>query len=185
MNRSIYKPALLALSILVASGCTVEGNMKYTGGGTLNSAGGDGKAVLTVNADTCDGNENAKGQIKLSDSTAMDFLSVGGVALNATILKAGICSQTMISGEGADGTLECECDGWPAVKADYTSTNPAAPGTGRLIACFYNAKEQGAQSSESEMYVHSIKLKTGPYDGYINTGMMSGNITTHECKTAG
>jgi hypothetical protein len=182
MKRFIALSASLTC-VLLASGCSysIDGQMKYTGGGTMNSSGGTGKANLNVNADTC--GDEPKGRIKYSDSTAIDFLNNGGVSLDATILKSGICSATgEISSDPADQILECDCPGWPAVKADYTSTNPKLPGTGRLLACFYNAKSDGSQSFESEMLVQQVTLKTGPYAGYKNSGTLSGNITQASCK---
>jgi hypothetical protein len=183
MKRSLLLPASLAI-VLLASGCTIEGQMKYTGGGTMNSSGGTGKANLTVNADTC--GISPKGRIKYQDNTAIDFLDKGGVSLDATILKAGICTQTGILSEDPEdpysGQTECTCPGWPAVKADYTSTNPKLPGSGRLLTCFYNFRNQGEQSNESEMYVRQVTLTTGPYAGYTNAGTLSGNIHQASCR---
>lgn len=181
MKRSFLLPASLAL-VLLASGCSIDGQMKYTGGGTMNSSGGTGKALLNVNADTCD--TEPKGRIKYSDSTAIDFVGQGGVSLDATIRKAGICNATQqISLDPGDPDfVDCDCHGWPAVNADYTSTNPKLPGSGRLVTCFYNAKADGMQSNESEMYVQQVTLKTGPYAGYKNAGTLRGNITQAACK---
>src|SRR5688500_15624071 len=60
---------LLALATLAATGCQVQGNAKYTGGGTMRSAGGAQNAVISFNGDTCSGNENAKGRVNFRDAS--------------------------------------------------------------------------------------------------------------------
>ncbi|AWV05764.1 hypothetical protein [Marilutibacter maris] len=182
MRQQYRLLGLCAALVLGTSACTVDGNAKYTGGGTLNSAGGTGKAVITINADTCGGNENAKGRVKYADRTAIDFEAVGGVAATATIAKAGVC------GMGDSGSLdpdesECICEGWPAAVGTYVSTNPAAPGEGVFRACFLSTRENDVGGVDPNVVlVNDISFVGGPYDGYFNHGTMSGNIKTHACE---
>jgi hypothetical protein len=181
MRHQYQLLGLCAALLLGTSACTVEGNAKYTGGGTLNSAGGAGKAVLNINADTCDGNENARGRINYADSTAVDFEDVGGVKLTATVAKAGVCAS------GSSGSLdpddsECICEGWPAALGTYVSTNPAVPGEGIFRACFLSTREYDVSGADPNVVlVNDISFVGGPYDGYFNHGTMSGNIKTHAC----
>ena len=174
-NRALAPALLLAL----LSGCTVLGPAKFTGGGTMPSAGGAQKAVLTVNGDTC-GSE-PKGRITYDDRSSVDFESVGGVSLRADVLKAGLC----LGIDPNNPTFqECTCPAWPAMVADYTSTNPAAPGSGKLYACFMASRDQTLHGSDKHIVrVQEVRLVGGPFDKYINTGILDGNIQTHACKT--
>lgn len=169
---------------LLAVGCTVQGNAKYTGGGSLNSAGGDGKAIFTVNADTCAGNDNVRGRVKYADSTAIDFEAVGGVKLTAQVQKAGVCGLDLEGSFDPDDS-ECICEGWPAVVGTYVSDNPAAPGEGKFRACFASTREYEIGGvDQNVVLVNDVSLVGGPYDGYFNHGTMSGNIKTHACAAA-
>lgn len=177
---------LLAMATLFASGCVVEGNAKYTGGGTLNSAGGSGKALVTVNADTCAGNENVRGRITYSDRSAIEFEGVGGVNAVATVTKAGVCAM---GGDGASldpDDSECICEGWPAAIGTYVSKNPAAPGEGVFRACFLQTRgyagDLGGLDS-NVVLINDVSFVGGPYDGYQNHGTMSGNVQSHACST--
>ncbi|QDH68717.1 hypothetical protein [Marilutibacter alkalisoli] len=176
---------LLGLCMALALGtsaCTVEGNAKYTGGGTLPSAGGTGKAVLNINADTCDGNENARGRIKYADRTAIDFENVGGVKLTAELLKAGICSTDNDMSSLDPNDSECIEEGWPSVYGAYTSTNPAAPGSGKFRASFYSQRDGALGGLDKNVVlIKDISLVDGPYHGYFNHGVMNGNVQTHAC----
>jgi hypothetical protein len=175
----------VVIASLLAVGCTVQGNAKYTGGGSLNSAGGEGKAIFTVNADTCAGNENARGRVKYADRSAIDFENVGGVKLTAQIQKAGICAQDADESSLDPDDSECICEGWPAVVGTYVSDNPAAAGEGKFRACFASTREyEIGGADQNVVLVNDISLVGGPYDGYFNHGTMSGNIKTHACPAA-
>lgn len=183
MKKSILF-GLLAASCLLASGCVVEGNAKYTGGGTLNSAGGAGKALLTINGDTCAGNENARGRITYSDRTAIDFEDVGGVDVVATVEKAGICTRG--SGSTDPDASECICEGWPSAFGTYVSKNPAAPGEGVFRACFISTRNYAGELGgldSNVVLINDLSMVGGPFDGYQNHGTMGGNVQTHACKT--
>lgn len=183
MKRHALACGLMA-GVLLLSGCVVDGNAKYTGGGTLNSAGGDGKAQFTINADTCSGNENARGRVTYADRTAIDFEDVGGVNVVATVAKAGVCAQ------GGSGSLdpdesECICEGWPAAVGTYVSKNPAAPGEGVFRACFLSTRTYTgdlAGLDPNVILINDVSFVGGPFDGYQNHGTMSGNVQSHACN---
>ena len=182
MTQTYRLLALAGMLALGATACTVEGNAKYTGGGTLNSAGGAGKAVLNINADTCGGEDNVRGRVKYADSTAIDFEDVGGVKLTATVEKAGQCVAGSVGSDDPDDS-ECLCDGWPAAVGTYVSDNPSAPGEGIFRSCFLSTRGMDVGGVDKNVVlVNDISLVGGPYDGYFNHGTMSGNVRTHECN---
>ena len=174
---------LLAISLALLSACSVEGPAKINGGGTMPSAGGAQKAVATVNADTC--GTTPKGRVTYADRSAVDFEKVGGVSLRADIVKAGVCA-----GPSLDPTdplnvdaKECNCPMSPSVVATYTSTNPSAPGTGKLVACFLGVRDQTKEGSDKHVVsVQEIRLEGGPYDKYLNKGVLDGNVQIFTCK---
>lgn len=187
-THSIGMASLLCLGIFAVTGCTIEGNAKYSGSGELPSSGGTGKAYLTVNADTCDGNENAKGAFSYTDKTAVDWSATGGVSATGTIQKAGICTSGDINNPPADGNYvgDCECAGWPAVLGTYTSTNPLSPGGGQYYACFYSQREgqmDGNSTTSRSTLVQRVRFIDGPYADYENHGTLRGNITSKTCGT--
>jgi hypothetical protein len=178
----------LMVGALLLSGCVVEGNAKYTGGGTFDSAGGTGKAQFTINADTCSGNENARGRVTYSDRTAIDFEGVGGVDVVATVAKAGVCAQGGDSSSLDPDDSECICEGWPAAVGSYVSKNPAAPGEGVFRACFLSTRTYAGDLGGLDpnvILINDVSLVGGPYDGYFNHGTMSGNVQTHACASEG
>ncbi len=183
MKRATGMLALLA-STLLAAGCSVVGlPTRMTGGGTLPSAGGAQKAVVTVNADTCA--SAPKGRITYADRSAVDFEKVGGVLFRADVVKAGLCAGPPPDPNNIFGPPECNCPLSPALVADYTSTNPAAPGSGKLYACFTAIKDDTKQGSDKHIVrVDEVRLVGGPFDTYLNKGIMDGNIQQHAC-TAG
>jgi len=133
-----------------------------------------------VNADTCTG--TPKGRVTYVDRTAVDFEKVGGVSFRADVVKAGLCAGPPDPNNPA--FIECNCPASPAVVADYTSTNPAAPGSGKLYACFNPIKDNTKQGSDKHVVqVQEVRLVGGPFDSYINKGTMDGNIQTLACKS--
>ena len=179
MKHATRTLSLLALLTLI-TGCAVEGNVKYTGGGTMPSAGGTQKAVLTVNGDTC--GSIPKGRITYQDSSSIDFGNVGGVSLRADVVKAGLC--TGIPDDPNNPALQdCSCPLAPAIVANYTSTNPAAPGSGKLYACFLAYRDDTKTGSDKHVVqLRDFRLVGGPFDRYKNIGTMDGNIQTHTCQ---
>ena len=174
----------LALSVasLLLGACTIEGNASYKGGGELPSSGGLGKAYVQVDADTCDGNENAKGSFTYNDKTALDWESGGGIAITGTILKSGICTNQGSGGSPDD--RECDCPGWPAVTGSYTSTNPNYPGEGTYYVCFYSQADGPAAGAPIRAtLVQRVSLTGGPYENYENHGTLRGTIATRACGT--
>ncbi|WP_280155835.1 hypothetical protein [Piscinibacter sp. XHJ-5] len=169
---------VLAFAAL-AAGCSVEGTTRLTGGGTLPSAGGAQSAVVTVNADTCA--SSPKGRVTYADRSSVEFEKVGGVSFRADVVKAGMCAGAPPNGLFS---FECNCPLSPAVVADYTSTNPAAPGSGKLYACFTAIKDDTKQGSDKHVVrVDELRLVGGPFDNYINKGIMDGNVQTQACKS--
>jgi hypothetical protein len=178
MKRSWEMVPLLAVLVL-ASGCSVIDQSKITGGGTLNSAGGAQKAVVTVSGDTC-GNV-PKGRLTYDDRTAVDFEGVGGVSIRATVVKAGLCLGP--PDPNNPEFLECNCPLSPALVADYVSTNPRAPGSGKAYACFLAYRDQTQLGSDQHaVYLQDLRLVGGPFDQYVNKGTMDGNIQIHACQ---
>lgn len=183
MKMDIIRGAMIAaLAGLFLGGCTIEGNAKYVGGGELPSSGGLGKAYLQVDADTCAGNENARGGFTYTDKSALDWSESGGVALTGTIQKAGLCESHGIQGD--PDNIECHCPGWPAVRGEYTSTNPKLPGSGTYYACFYSQREGVIDSSFPirSTLVQRVVMTGGPYENYENHGLLRGNIQTQACS---
>lgn len=181
MKRAI-KALLVLASMVVAAGCSVDPSIPVNlrGGGTLPSAGGDQKAVVTVVVDTCVG--GPRGRITYADRSAVDFEKVGGVAFRAEVVKAGYCL-----GPPDPNNLfvaECNCPLSPAMVADYTSTNPAAPGSGRLHACFTSVRDDTKAGSDKHVVrVDEVRLVGGPFDNYVNKGIMDGNVQDLGCKS--
>lgn len=189
MNIKIIRSAvLIALGGLLLGGC-VEGNAKYTGGGELPSSGGAGKAYIQVDADTCAGNENAKGKFTYADRTAVDWSQRGGVSFTGTIAKAGLCvvnESAELTGNETIDSAECQCPGWPAIIGTYTSSNPALPGGGRYFACFYSQRDgaiDGNTTPTRATLVQRVVMVDGPYANYENHGTLRGNILSTACGT--
>ena len=164
----------------------IDGAAKYTGSGELPSAGGGGKAFLTLDADTCAGDESAKGTLTYADRTALDYAEKGGVLFSAIIEKSGLCGEGLVPiVEGKAEPAECTCPGWPAVFGEYTSTNPELPGGGKFFACFYNQREGliSAELAGGTTIVERIGFGSGPYQRYINQGALRGSIKTQACAS--
>ncbi len=63
--KKLLVGSLIAASFAILSGCETDG--KVTGGGTMHSAGGDGKTVFTINASRCpdsSGESVVKGKVQ-------------------------------------------------------------------------------------------------------------------------
>lgn len=160
------------LAFLLA-GCEMDG--KVTGGGTMNSAGGDGKAIFTFNGQRCpdqSGVVETKGKVVFHDKAAIDFEGVGGVDIHGTMINTAFCG-----GEIDTSQPQCRCsDGNYQIEFDYRSTNKNASGEGQGIACVRDLGEgRGAHGTAV------VQLESGPYQGYANVGALSGNVQAHEC----
>ncbi|WP_105200926.1 MULTISPECIES: hypothetical protein [unclassified Pseudoalteromonas] len=172
------KLKLLSVALLAAtlsSGCTFIGEHKFTGGGTMASAGGDKNAVFTFNAENCGGDE-VKGRVNYVDHSAIDFEDVGGVSLKAQVDNFGYCALT---DEGLEnGVQECNCMDQFEAQFSYSSKNPQAPGEGTGFVCFFDT---GEGKGNFHGAITAFNLIDGPYEGYGNVGTVNGNIQQHSC----
>ncbi|MEO2266441.1 hypothetical protein [Pseudoalteromonas pernae] len=160
---------------MLSTGCTFVGEHKFTGGGSMASAGGDKNAVFTFNAQNC-GGEEVKGRVNYIDHSAIDFESIGGVSLNAEVDNFGFCTLT---DEGIDsGVQECNCEDQYEAQFSYSSKNPAAPGDGTGFVCFFDT---GEGKGNFHGAITAFNLIDGPFDGYSNVGTVNGNIQQHTC----
>jgi len=170
MSNRLLTLSTLAGAFLLAS-CGQPG--KVTGGGTMNSAGGAGKAVFTFHADSCT-EGTVKGSMNLHDSSAIEFEALNGVKLKADVTDTYFCVGDI---EDFDAPL-CACsDGFQEVLFDYVSTNPKADGQGDGIACLADFGEKGAGIHGASI----ISIASGPFGGYYNVGTIHGNVQQHEC----
>ncbi|TKB47835.1 hypothetical protein [Thalassotalea mangrovi] len=178
MVQKNIKLCTLALIIgTLSTGCTLVGEGKFTGGGTMNSAGGAEKAVLTFKAEKCD--EEVSGQMNFHDRSAIDFEDVGGVKLTADITNVGFCELTM-DPDGLGGPDACTCENQYEAHFTYSSTNPAAPGEGTGKACFFDT---GEGKGNFHGVVTLLAMDSGPYQTYLNAGTVSGNVQEHSCPS--
>lgn len=167
----------LVLGLVVVAGCETDG--RVTGGGTMHSAGGDGKTVFTFNGQRCpdkDGVSETKGKVVLHDKTAIDFEAVGGVDLHGSLRNAAFCGD----GTPVDGAVTvCRCgDQQFQLEFDYRSTNNKAAGEGTGIACLVDfGKGNGLHGAAV------IQLESGPYNGYVNVGGMDGQVNVKACPS--
>jgi hypothetical protein len=67
-----------------------------------------------------------------------------------------------------------------AIKGDYYSTNPKYEDEGDVYACVVDNGE-GSNALPDKLYIWLESEDTGPYDGYQNSGDVSGNIQTYPC----
>jgi hypothetical protein len=67
-----------------------------------------------------------------------------------------------------------------AIQGDYYSTNPKYEDEGTVYACVVDNGE-GSNALPDRLYVWLESDDTGPYDGYSNSGEVSGNIQTYPC----
>ncbi|MFY8274651.1 hypothetical protein AAEU32_11065 [Pseudoalteromonas sp. SSDWG2] len=178
---------LLILGVAAAlSGCAkLDG--RVTAGGTLNSKGGAGNAVFTAHAARCDG--NVSGRVNYQDKTAIDYQQTGGIAFNAEVFGAGLCSVDPVSPDGLeDETRHCKQDicteGMYQVEFNYDSTNPNAPGEGQGFACMMDIGEGIKSGFGANGILNIMLLESGPYAGYSNMGTIKGNVQLHDCPAS-
>lgn len=173
MNNLIFF-AFMASCAFVLQGCANAVNGKVTGGGTIVSASGNGKANFGFNGDSCSG--EVKGKFNFHDK----YYSAdkGGVKMNGTVTGTDHCVAV---GAGTQYSGEClQCANGYIVKLDYKSTNPDSPGAGQAIACVIdNGQGMKATSSDSIW----VKVSSGPYSGYYSNGNVQGNIKGHACDS--
>ncbi len=174
-KKKLTSIAMLILAGSTLSGCELVGQAKLTGGGTMNSAGGDKNAVFTFNATKCD-EEEVSGQVNYQDLSAIDFETIGGVALRADITNVGFCTSSLEA--LAEGKAECSCDGQYEAQFTYNSKNPGAPGEGTGHVCFFDT---GEGKGNFHGAITALSLSGGPYNGYFNSGTINGNLQSHSC----
>lgn len=174
--KSISKLGLAIPILLAAAGCQVNG--KVTGGGTMHSAGGSGKAVLAYTASNCenkDGEDVLKGHVTFHDKTAIDFENVGGVDFRASLTEAWFCSPDFPDTGVITNCSVCNENQYQ-VDVAYTSTNNAAAGEGEGTLCLIDfGTGKGLHGAAI------VQIFSGPYSGYVNVGQVDGNVQSHEC----
>ncbi|QKX16410.1 hypothetical protein [Microbulbifer sp. YPW1] len=182
MRLPALKTSTTLLAITLATAGCVKMDGKVNGGGTMNSMGGAGKAVMTFNAERCD-EQPVKGQVNFQDKTAIDWENDGGVSFRANVVEAGLCGEDIeFSGDAA---LACDQRCGPGefeVAFEYDSTNPQLPGEGTGVACLVDWGE-GVNASYRINGMASISVDTGPFSSYANRGALSGNVQTQECPS--
>ncbi|WP_206483312.1 hypothetical protein [Thalassotalea sp. G2M2-11] len=179
-------PGVLFVAAATAlSGCAkLDG--KVTVGGTLNSKGGAGNAVLTANASRCD--DEVKGQATYKDQTALDWQNVGGVAFNAEVYDAGFCSDQPVHPDHiGDSTKHCRQDvctgGMYQADFTYKSTNSKTPGEGKGFICMIDTGNGVSSGFGATGLLKTMQIESGPYQGYSNAGTMSGNVQISACPS--
>lgn len=186
MTANMLKVAVLIGAAGMLSACEME-PARMTGGGTMHSLGGDGRAQIAFTADGCDP-DNVKGQFQFGDQTAIEWQDNGGVKLHGTVTTAGMCTEQPAEGDvlgdpGCGTSYQGECDaGQMAILFDYRSTNPHNPGTGEGLVC---AQSAGPGAGSGLHAIAIINLQSGPYDGYQNLGALVGNASVHACRSQG
>jgi hypothetical protein len=197
LSRSVRGVLLVGATIGLLSACVMEPG-KYTGGGTINSLGGAGRAQVAFTADSCNP-DKIKGNVIYNDKTAIEYQNVGGVSFRGSVVEAGMCTDAIdlaqtnpdgsykLDGACTDqsqlgGQRQCKT-GQFAIVVDYTSTSPGAPGTGRAVVCSQSAGP-GA-GGDLHAAVFPISVLTGPFQGYVNDGTLVGNAQYQACKDGG
>jgi len=173
MNKAATVFVVFA-GLLTIAGCTNAVNGKVTGGGTIVSASGSGKANFGFNGDSCSG--KVQGKFNFHD---MNYAKdKGGVKMNGTVTATDHC---VASGTGVRYATDCtSCAGGYIIKLNYRSTNPGMKGDGVATACVKdNGQGMKATSSDSIW----IRANTGPYQGYYSAGNVQGNIKGHSCDS--
>jgi len=191
LSRSVRGVLLVGVTASLLSACVVEPG-KYTGGGTINSLGGAGRAQVAFTADSCNP-DKIKGNLIYNDKTAIEYQNVGGVSFRGNVVKAGVCGSdvdllTPATDSGCfdqsqvGGPRQCK-PGQFAILFDYTSTSPGAPGSGRALACSQTAGPGAGGDLHATIF--PITVLTGPFQGYINDGTLVGNAQYQACKDGG
>ncbi|MFY8275385.1 hypothetical protein AAEU32_14770 [Pseudoalteromonas sp. SSDWG2] len=178
VHSNLKMLSAIVLASALSTGCTLVGEHKYTGGGTMASAGGDKNAVFTFNVENCDG-EDVKGRVNYIDHSAIDFENIGGVSLNAQVDNFGYCTIDI------DGFLNneplCNCENQYEAQFSYSSKNPSAQGDGTGFVCFFDT---GEGKGNFHGAITAFYINDGPYAGYINYGTVNGNIQQHSCPAS-
>ena len=185
MNSHVLKVAALIGVAGLLSACEMA-PARMTGGGTMHSLGGEGRAQIAFTADGCDP-DNVKGQFQFTDHTAIEWQERGGVKLHGTVTTAGMCtsepSDELLGDPGCGSSQLGECDaGQMAILFDYGSTNPHNPGDGQGLVC---AQSAGPGAGKNLHAIAIVNLQSGPFAGYQNYGALIGNASVHECKSSG
>lgn len=171
----------LASCTFILSGCAIDG--KVTGGGTMASISGTGKAVLAFNANSCGG--SVSGQFNFHDKNYTEYPR--GVKMHGDIVGADRCVAEETAGSRENAACETSfdenppgCMGGYVVTVKYRSTNSKARGAGRATVCVIDHGRGARTSGMDEVW---LRVNSGPYAGYFNKGKIKGNIQSHECDS--
>jgi hypothetical protein len=189
----------MLVAALSAAGCA---RGIATGGGTIPSIHPDTRGATTANfgfwGDSC--GDTTVGNFNYHDKSAgLDYdsgLKGGGLKMLGPVDLVCDCMQAADEGgeecAGLPGTGLCAlCQavagtlGWvgtegyvTAIRADYFSTNPKIVGQGEVLACVVDNGEGAVADADDRL---AVKVLSGPYEGYINGGEVSGNIQAYPC----
>ena len=163
---------VLSITTLSLSACYEEDG-KVTGGGSIESSSGSGKANYGFNGSDCDG--NLKGNFNYHDRAA-------SVKIKGELSNAGLCTDTEQAGVTVrnDNCYNYCSDGDYILEFDYNSRAQFVSGEGTGIACLTDGGE--GKGASDKIGVHII---TGPSAGYVNIQEASrGNIQGHACPAS-
>lgn len=157
--------------VLLLSGCTA------TGTGRLPSNDPFQKATFGFSFQTTNGADA---------SFSGSYHDPRGVLLDANGMSLPGFVDVAFKGTGVmhtcTGATDPTCRSAPAAKGgciggtpEYTSQNPAIPGSGTLTLLLCDLDGSGASVDAADSV--DIVVDTGPYAGYRNTGNPSGNLT--------
>ena len=167
-SHFLLAKAMFLVAVVGVSGCAPG---KVTGGGWIPSTSGDprDKANFGFNAAQCEEGV-IRGRFDYHDHNAAGFAAAGGVKMNGPVTETtGLC-----------GGPPCACAaGSYVITVDYDSTNPNFPGNGVAVVC---VADNGAGINATSADMGSLRVATGPYMGYANSGPVQGNIRAHDCK---
>jgi len=173
VTLKINQLVLSVFCLALISGCNNAVDGKVTGGGTIASASGNGKANFGFNGDSCSG--TVKGKFNFHDKY---FLAEnGGVKMNGSVTSADLC-VTSGTGQAINHYCGLCADGY-IVNLDYRSTNPKIEGEGQAVVC---AKDNGQGFKATESDTIWIRAISGPYADYYSEGSVQGNIKGHACE---
>ena len=168
------KTTVVSLLICSVVGCANPG--KITGGGKLIGYDGFDIAAFGFNGDTCDGDlNNPTGHFNFVDQEA-------GVKMNGSLEAHGVCVDPD-QWEGEWLALDCIFSPFPypvhLVVANYRSTKPRNRGEGQFLAYVKDNGEGGKASGDDQM---QILVFSGPFAGYLQEGVVQGNVKDHTCE---